>query len=256
MDKFSGQRLHWSVFELIEHDKLAGFAGIIAEDREGVISLVYQRKTFLIHNAVYFSVLIHGVVCCGCCGCCRSTLCRAASIITSHPVNIDATITAVKTAATAFSFHDFFPSCVVPAAFSRRKRFCLSVVRTLYLHTAVSRAADKSLKNFFFVNQPFMDPIITPFTKCFCTSGYITRTGILLMMISEYFHNVDQLLFFLQCCSCCRSCCCLGQRGLVRDQDVTQNQLQRILLLCPKYKRVLRSMSSSDRHHSTEPELR
>ena len=81
-----------------------------------------------------------------------------------HPVNIDATITAVKTAATAFLFM-IFPSCVVPAAFSRRKRFCLSVVRTLYLHTAVSRAADKSLKKLLLVNQPFMDPIITPFTS-------------------------------------------------------------------------------------------
>ena len=113
-----------------------------------------------------------------------------------HPVNIDATITAVKTAATAFLFM-IFPSCVVPAAFSRRKRFCLSVVRTLYLHTAVSRAADKSLKKLLLVNQPFMDPIITPFTKCFCTSGYITRTGRLLMMISEY---------FITSISCCFSC--------------------------------------------------
>ena len=42
-----------------------------------------------------------------------------------------------------------------------------------------------------------MDPIITPFTKCFCTSGYITRTGILLMMISEY---------FITSISCCFSC--------------------------------------------------
>jgi hypothetical protein len=39
-----------------------------------------------------------------------------------HPVNIDATITAVKTAATAFLFM-IFPSCVVPAAFSAGSAF-------------------------------------------------------------------------------------------------------------------------------------
>ncbi len=38
-------------------------------------------------------------------------------------------------------------------------------------------------------SQPFKEPIITPFTKCFWTKGYIARTGTLATTIKVYFNK-------------------------------------------------------------------
>ena len=47
------------LLELIQHVELAGGAGIVTEDGEGIRSLIYDRKSLRIHNSVHLAVCVH-----------------------------------------------------------------------------------------------------------------------------------------------------------------------------------------------------